>query len=59
MNAHRINEGLMPDLSNGKMTDFFFTEKEDPEEAVAEIVNLVQTKLSRYYQTPSLSLIHI
>ena len=53
MNAHRINEGLMPDLSNGKTTDFFFTEKEDPEEAVAEIVNLVQTKLSRYYQTPS------
>ncbi|MFR8250045.1 MAG: ATP-dependent RecD-like DNA helicase [Lachnospiraceae bacterium] len=35
MNAHRINEGLMPDLSNGKTTDFFFTEKEDPEEAVA------------------------
>ena len=53
MNAHRINEGLMPDLFNGKTTDFFFTEKEDPEEAVAEIVNLVQTKLSRYYQTPS------
>ena len=53
MNAHRINEGQMPDLSNGKTTDFFFTEKEDPEEAVTEIVNLVQTKLSRYYRTPS------
>ena len=52
MNAHRINEGKMPDLSNGSNTDFFFTTKEDPEEAVKEIVNLVQYKLSRYYQTP-------
>ena len=53
MNAHRINEGQMPDLSNGKETDFFFTTKEDPEEAVGEIVSLVQHKLSRYYRTPS------
>ena len=53
MNAHRINEGQMPDLSNGKETDFFFTTKEDPEEAVHEIVSLVQHKLSRYYRTPS------
>ena len=53
MNAHRINEGQMPDLSNGKETDFFFMTKEDPEEAVREIVSLVQHKLSRYYRTPS------
>ena len=53
MNAHRINEGQMPDLSNGKETDFFFTTKEDPEEAVREIVSLVQHKLSHYYRTPS------
>ena len=53
MNAHRINEGQKPDLSNGKETDFFFTTKEDPEEAVREIVSLVQHKLSRYYRTPS------
>lgn len=53
MNAHRINEGKMPDISNGKETDFFFINKEDPEEAVAEIVNLVQNKLSRYYRTPA------
>ncbi len=52
MNAHKINEGKMPDLSNGRGTDFFFLAKEEPEEVVAEIVNLVQNKLSRYYQTP-------
>lgn len=52
MNAHKINEGKLPDLSNGKDTDFFFMTREEPEEAVAEIVNLVQNKLSRYYRMP-------
>ena len=28
MNAHRINEGRMPDLSNGRDTDFFFISME-------------------------------
>lgn len=48
-NAHRINQGQMPDISNGADTDFFFTSKEDPEEAAEEIVKLVKTKLPRYY----------
>ena len=49
MNAHRINEGHMPDISNGKDTDFFFIEREDPEMAVRECVSLVSKKLSSYY----------
>ena len=52
MNAHRINEGKMPDISNGKDTDFFFVQKEDPQEAADEVVRLVKNKLARYYQTP-------
>ena len=52
MNAHRINEGKMPDISNGKDTDFFFMQKEDPQEAADEVMRLVKNKLSRYYQTP-------
>ena len=52
-NAHRINKGLMPDLSNGKDTDFFFIEKENPEEAADEIVNLVKTRLPQHYRIPS------
>ena len=48
-NAHRINGGQMPDLSNGKDTDFFFLEREEPEAAAAEIVKLVKEKLPRYY----------
>ena len=49
MNAHRVNRGLMPDLSNGRDTDFFFIENETPEDAAAAITELVKTKLSRYY----------
>ena len=52
-NAHRINKGLMPDLSNGRDTDFFFIEKENPEEAADEIVNLVKTRLPQHYRIPS------
>lgn len=49
MNAHRINEGRMPDISNGKTSDFFFLENEDADAAVSQIVNLLQTKLPKYY----------
>ena len=49
MSAHRINAGQMPDLSNGKGTDFFFVRREEPEDAAAEIVKLVKEKLPRYY----------
>ena len=49
MNAHRINEGKMPDISNGKNTDFFFMENEDAEASVPQIVKLVQENLPKYY----------
>ena len=49
MNAHCINEGRMPDISNGRDTDFFFMENEDAESVVPQIVELVKTKLPKYY----------
>lgn len=49
MNAHRINEGKMPDINNGKNTDFFFIENEDAEASVPRIVKLVQENLPKYY----------
>lgn len=55
MSAHRINAGQMPDLSNGKGTDFFFVQREEPEDAAAEIVRLVKEKLPRYYHVDSAS----
>ena len=48
-NAHRINKGEFPDISNGRDTDFFFINNEEPEAAVQEIVALVSSKLPRYY----------
>ena len=49
MNAHKINEGRMPDISNGKDSDFFFIENEDAEASVPQMVKLVQEKLPNYY----------
>ena len=56
LNAHRINAGKMPDLSNGRYTDFFFMQQEDPEAALATIVDLVRSKLSSYYKVPSIEI---
>ena len=44
-NAHSINQGRFPDLSNGRGTDFFFLPCEDPEKAASLIVDLVRTRL--------------
>ena len=48
-NAHRINQGYFPDISNGKDTDFFFIQKEDPSLAAAEIVNIVKNRIPKAY----------
>jgi len=48
-NAHRINQGHFPDISNGKNTDFFFIQKEDPSLAAAEIVNIVKNRIPKAY----------
>ena len=52
MNAHRMNAGRTPDISNGKNSDFFFLEREDPESAARTIVDLVQKRLPRSYRVP-------
>ena len=51
MNAHRINAGKMPDLSNGKDTDFFFMEREEPDQVVQTVADLVKNRLPRSYRT--------
>jgi len=52
MNAHAINKGNFPDISNGKDTDFFFIKMEDPEKVASQIVNLVQNRLPKAYNQP-------
>jgi exodeoxyribonuclease V alpha subunit len=48
--AHRINEGLMPDLARPEgRTDFYFVRADDPETAVPRIVELVQSRIPRRF----------
>lgn len=53
MNAHAINQGQFPNISNGRNTDFFFMEEEDPEIVASTIVNLVKERLPKAYNKPS------
>lgn len=56
MNAHRINEGKFPDTSNGRDTDFFFLEDDNPEHAAQQIVDLVKRRLPKAYLVPTSSI---
>jgi exodeoxyribonuclease V alpha subunit len=49
-NAHRINQGAMPDLSapSGD-SDFYFVPAEDPETAVQRILELVKTRIPKRF----------
>ena len=49
MNAHAINAGQFPNISNGRNTDFFFIKAEDAEAIPQLIVSLVRDRLSRAY----------
>ena len=53
MNAHRINRGQMPDLSNGRDTDFFFMPEEEAEKIPDTIVDLVKNRLPSHYRVSS------
>ena len=49
MNAHAINAGQFPNISNGKQTDFFFIKADDADSIPGLIVSLVRDRLSRAY----------
>jgi exodeoxyribonuclease V alpha subunit len=50
VNAHRINEGVFPDLRKPESeSDFYFVEADDPEAAVPRIVELVKTRIPRRF----------
>jgi len=51
VNAHRINEGVFPDLRRPESeSDFYFVEANDPEAAVPRIVELVKTRIPRRFR---------
>jgi exodeoxyribonuclease V alpha subunit len=50
INAHRINQGAMPDLRPPEGdSDFYFVSAEDPEIAVRRIVELVKTRIPKRF----------
>jgi len=50
VNAHRINQGVIPDLSKpDSESDFYFVEADDPETAVPRIIELVKTRIPRRF----------
>jgi exodeoxyribonuclease V alpha subunit len=49
VNAHRINEGLFPDVRNLSDSDFYFIEAEDPQQVLNQIVTLVSQRLPKKY----------
>ena len=51
-NAHLINEGKMPDLSN-RSTDFFYENREDLDSMFSTVVDLVTRRLPSYAQVES------
>jgi exodeoxyribonuclease V alpha subunit len=48
--AHRINQGLMPDLSSaGTDSDFYFVSVDDPATAVSRIIELAKTRIPKRF----------
>ena len=46
-NAHKINQGLMPDLQNKKESDFFYLSCDDPDKAAVVITELIKDRLPK------------
>jgi exodeoxyribonuclease V alpha subunit len=50
VNAHRINQGIVPDLRKPEAeSDFYFVEADDPEAAVPRIIELVSNRIPRRF----------
>jgi exodeoxyribonuclease V alpha subunit len=51
VNAHKINEGIIPNLkyNQDKLDDFYFIEQEDPEKALEMIINLVRDRIPKRF----------
>lgn len=49
-NAHRINNGQMPEIYNNNDSDFFFIDVETPENVQRDILTLVGQRLPKKYQ---------
>jgi exodeoxyribonuclease V alpha subunit len=47
--AHRINQGMMPELSPAPNGDFYFVDATEPEEAIRKLVAVVQHRIPQRF----------
>ncbi len=59
LNAHRINNGSIPDLRPSKDSDFFFVEEEEADKALLQIRSLVAARLPKNYQLDPITQIQV
>lgn len=51
VNAHKINEGLKPDMKSqkDKLDDFYFIEQEDPQKVLEIVIRLVKQRIPKRF----------
>jgi exodeoxyribonuclease V alpha subunit len=49
-NAHRINQGLMPDLAASDGGDFYFVDAADPEDGVRKVLAIVHERIPKRWR---------
>jgi len=61
VNAHKINEGIIPNLkaSPEKLDDFYFIEQEEPEKALEMIIHLVRQGIPKRFGFDSVNDIQV
>ena len=52
-NAHKINQGIMPDIDNLIDSDFFFGRCEDSDMVSKKIADLVKNRIPNHFKIPS------
>jgi exodeoxyribonuclease V alpha subunit len=48
-NAHRINQGLMPELTAPEGSDFYFVDAAEPEDALRKLLTMVSNRIPRRF----------
>jgi exodeoxyribonuclease V alpha subunit len=55
INAHRINEGQMPEFAaKGGESDFFFIDRDEPDQIAATLVEMVKTRIPAKFRLDSI-----
>jgi exodeoxyribonuclease V alpha subunit len=59
LNAHKINNGIYPDIDIDKEADFFFIQEKEPDRIASMIESLVSTRLKKTYNLNPLTDIQV